>query len=188
RLVQAAQRLVHVPQIAAFLGRKQERLLSLHGVGALVGHVKRIARQVAVRGLQARVERFVVVPELLHDARPLFQQPLFEVRQLFLVQALRRLGFRFRRHYRPPPFRPSWRRSAIVTRRPSMSTSLLTSASPNTAPSTVLRASVSPSTKPWNAAVAATTSSAPATLSSMRVAYSYPAALRSRCTRFTTSR
>src|ERR1051325_5228649 len=37
RLVQPAQRFVHVPQVAAFLRREQECFLPLHRVGALVG-------------------------------------------------------------------------------------------------------------------------------------------------------
>src|SRR2546422_11314906 len=111
-------------------------------------HVERVARQVAVGRLEARVEGLVVVAELLHHAAPLFQQPLLEMGQLFLVEALGRFRFRFRRHYRVPPFRPSWRRSAIVTRRASISTSRVTSASGSTAPRSTLRASVSPATKP----------------------------------------
>src|SRR5437762_9443375 len=39
-LVQAAQRLVHVPEVAPFLRGAQERLLALHRIGALVGHVR----------------------------------------------------------------------------------------------------------------------------------------------------
>src|ERR1700747_3106980 len=148
RLIQPPQGLIDVPQIAALLRREQERLLALHGVGALVGHVERVAREIAVRRLQARVERLVVIAELFHHAGALLEQSLFEVGELFLAQAtLGRLGFGFRRHYRVPPFRPSWRRSAIVTRRASMSKSRVTSASSSTLPSTTLRASVSPSTK-----------------------------------------
>src|SRR5262245_36502893 len=60
RLVETAQGLVHVPEVAAFLRREQERLLALHRVSPLVGHVERVARQVAVGRLQARVERLVV--------------------------------------------------------------------------------------------------------------------------------
>src|SRR5882672_12298024 len=48
RPVQAAQRLVHVPEVAALLRGEQERFLALHRVGALVGHMERVARQVAV--------------------------------------------------------------------------------------------------------------------------------------------
>src|SRR5437763_1331106 len=148
RLIQPPQGLVDVPQIAALLRGEQERLLALHGVGALVRHVERVAREVAVRRLQARVERLAVIAELLHHAGALLEQPLFEMGQLLLVQTtLGRLGFGLRRHYRVPPFRPSWRRSAIATRRASMSRSPVTSASSSTAPSTTLRASVSPSTK-----------------------------------------
>src|SRR5690242_6380982 len=188
RLIQSAQGLIHVPEIAAFLRGEEERLLPLHGVGALVRHVEGIAREVAVRGLEARVEGFVVIPELLHHPGALLEQALLEVGQLLLVQAFGGLGFRFCRHYRVPPFRPSWRRSAIVTRRDSMSTSRVTSASGNTVSSITRRASVSLSTKLWNADTAATISAAPCTLSSMRVVYSYPASLRSRCTRCTSSR
>src|SRR5687768_5122344 len=68
RAVQPPQRLVHVPEVASFLRREQELLLALHRVGPLVGHVERVAREVAVRGLQARVERFAVVTELLDHA------------------------------------------------------------------------------------------------------------------------
>src|SRR6266853_15090 len=193
RLKQPPQRLVHVPEVAPLLRGEQERLLALHGVGALIGHMKRVAREVPIGRLQARVEGLVVVAELLHHPGALLVEALLEVGQLFLIQAaLGRLGFGFglgfRRHYRVPPFRPSCRRSAIVTRRASMSTSRVTSASSSTVPSTSLRASVSPSTNPWNADTAATISGAPATLSSMRVVYSYPASLRRRWTRFTSSR
>src|SRR6266705_702242 len=108
RAVQPAQRLVHVPQVPPFLRREQELLLALHRVGALIGHVERIAGEVAVRSLQARVERLAVVAQLLDHARPLFEQSLLEVGQLLLVQAITpatvlglyfHLG-RFRRHYR----------------------------------------------------------------------------------------
>src|SRR5258706_316262 len=165
RLVEAAQRLVDMPEVASFLGREQERFLPLHGVGALIGHVEGVTRQVPVGSLEARVEGFVVMTELLHHARPLLEQSLLEMRQLLLVQTLGSL----RRHARVPPFRPSCRRRASVTLRPSMSTSRVMSASSSTPPSTVRRASVSPSTYPKNASVAAKTSAAPAMLSSIRV-------------------
>src|SRR5690242_21655088 len=45
-LIETAQRLVHVPEIAPFLGREQECLLALHRVGALIGHVERVAREI----------------------------------------------------------------------------------------------------------------------------------------------
>src|SRR6266568_1608210 len=177
RLEQPPQGLVHVPEVAPLLRGEQEGLLALHGVGALIRHMERVARQVAVGRLQAGVEGLVVVAELLHHPSALLVETLLQVGQLLLAQAaLGRLGFGlrlgFRRHYRVPPFRPSCRRSAMVTRRASMSTSRVTSASSSTAPRTSLRASVSPSTNPWKADTAATISSAPATLSSMRVVYS----------------
>src|SRR5690349_11899753 len=72
-LVQPAERLVHVPEVPALLRGEQELLLPLHGVRALVGHMEGIGREVAVGRLQRGVERLVVVPQLLHDARPLFE-------------------------------------------------------------------------------------------------------------------
>src|SRR5207247_510089 len=130
--------------------------------------VERVAGEVAVGRLQAGVEGLVVVAELLHHPGALFVEALLEMGQLLLVQAaLGRLGFgfglRFRRHYRVPPFRPSCRRSAMVTRRASMSTSRVTSASSSTVPSTSRRATVPPSTNPRTADPAATTSAPPPT-------------------------
>src|SRR6188768_3657316 len=43
--VEAAEGLVHVPEIASFLRRHQELLLPLHRVGALVRHVERVGRE-----------------------------------------------------------------------------------------------------------------------------------------------
>src|SRR5574338_291756 len=88
RAVQAAERLVDVPEIAAFLRGEEELLLALHGVGALIGHVERVRGEIAVGGLQGRVEGVVVVAQLLHDTGPLFQQTLLEMCELFLVHAL----------------------------------------------------------------------------------------------------
>src|SRR6266404_7093868 len=115
RLKQSPQRLVHVPEVAPFLRGEQERLLALHGVGALIGHVERVAREVPVGRLETRVEGLIVVAELLHHPRALFVEPLLQVGQLFLVErALGRLGFglrlRFRRHLLG--YRPSSRLSA----------------------------------------------------------------------------
>src|ERR1043165_5636659 len=93
RLVQPAQRFVHVPQVAAFLRREQECFLPLHRVGALVGHMEGIAREISVGGLQARVERLAVMAQLLDHAGPLLEQPLLEMAQLFLVEAA--LAFTF---------------------------------------------------------------------------------------------
>src|SRR5690242_17893048 len=103
-LVQTAQRLVHVPEVAPFLRREQERLLALHGVGALVGHVEGVARQIAVGALETRVEGLVVVPELLHHPGPFLEEPLFEVRELLLVQSALGLGAGLRRHVIAYPF------------------------------------------------------------------------------------
>src|SRR5438034_8574635 len=52
RAVQPPQRLVHVPEVAAFLRREQELLFALHRVGALIGHVEGVAREIAVRRLE----------------------------------------------------------------------------------------------------------------------------------------
>src|SRR3989441_7165089 len=97
RGVEAAQRLVHVPEVAALLRCEQERLLLLHRVGALVGHAERVAREIAVGGLEAGVEGFAVIAELLHHPVTLLVQPLLEVLQLLLVQAFG-LALGFRRH------------------------------------------------------------------------------------------
>src|SRR5215204_2275101 len=85
RAVQTPQRLIHVPQIAALLGREEKLLLPLHGVGALIGHMERIGREIAVGRLQGRVEGFIVIAQLLHHASPLFDQALLQMCQLFLI-------------------------------------------------------------------------------------------------------
>src|SRR5574341_1179178 len=56
-------------------------------VGALIGHVEGVAREIAVRSLEARVERLTVVTQLFDHPRALFEQPLLEMGQLLLVQA-----------------------------------------------------------------------------------------------------
>src|SRR5207245_7560634 len=92
RLVEAPQGLIHVPKVAAFLGGEQERLFALHRVGTLVGHVERVAREVAVGRLEARVEGLAIMAELLHHALPLLPQSLLAVGELLLAQpALRSL-------------------------------------------------------------------------------------------------
>src|SRR6266513_2025973 len=87
RAVEPAQRLIHVPEIAAFLRREEKLLLALHRVGALISHVEGVAREVPVGSLQARVERLPVVAQLLEHAGALFEQPLLEMGQLLLVEA-----------------------------------------------------------------------------------------------------
>src|SRR5215467_2593150 len=62
RAVQAPQRFVHVPEVASFLRREQERLFALHGIRALIGHVEGVAREIAIGALEARVEGLVIVP------------------------------------------------------------------------------------------------------------------------------
>src|SRR5215218_4843452 len=79
RPIETAQRLVDVPEEAAFLAREQERLLALHRVGSLLRHVERIAAQIAVGLLRRRAERLPIVAKLLHRPAALFHQPLLEV-------------------------------------------------------------------------------------------------------------
>ena len=55
--VEPAERLVDVPEEPTFLAREQERLLPLHRVGALVGHVERVRAQVAVAPIAASSRR-----------------------------------------------------------------------------------------------------------------------------------
>src|SRR5436190_742105 len=111
RLVEPAQRFVHVPEVPPFLRREQKLLLALHRVGALIGHVEGVARQVAIGRLEARVERCAVMTQLFDDAAALFQQRYLEMSQLLLVVAAgARLGLHLgglSRHYRVPPFLPS---------------------------------------------------------------------------------
>src|SRR5215213_4575764 len=54
RLVQPPERLVDVPEEAPFLAGEEERLLALHGVGALVRHVEGVRTQVATGLLLTR--------------------------------------------------------------------------------------------------------------------------------------
>src|SRR5215218_8638290 len=81
RPIQTAQRLVDVPEEAAFLAREEKRLLALHRVRSLIGHVERVAAQIAVRFLRRRTERFPIVTQLLHGAAAFLHQPLLEVLQ-----------------------------------------------------------------------------------------------------------
>src|SRR5688500_7732397 len=88
RPVQAAERLVDVPEEATLLGCEQKSLLPLHGVGALICHMERVRSQVAVRRLRSRVECLAVVAQLLEHALPLLEQSLLEVRQHLLGHGL----------------------------------------------------------------------------------------------------
>src|SRR5262249_24918342 len=89
--VEAAERLVDVPEETPFLTGEEERLLALHRVGSLVGHVERVAAQVAVRGLRRGAERFVGASKLLEHALSLVEQPLLEMLKHLLAQSLRLL-------------------------------------------------------------------------------------------------
>ncbi|OLC08697.1 MAG: hypothetical protein AUH41_07565 [Gemmatimonadetes bacterium 13_1_40CM_66_11] len=107
--VEPAQRLVHVPEVPSLLRREQKRFLALHRVGALIGHVEGVAREIAIGRLEARIERLAVVAQLLDDAGALFEQSLLEMGQLLFIEATT-LGLHLRRlsrHYRVPPFLPS---------------------------------------------------------------------------------
>src|SRR5512143_1838831 len=113
RGVEATERLVEVPEEAPLLRRHEERLLALHGVGALLGHVEGVRRQVAVGRRKGRVEALAVVAELLDRPRAFLQEPLLEMRELFLVHRPILVP-----RSCPPPDRLTARRA----RRPSSST------------------------------------------------------------------
>src|SRR4029077_4002742 len=87
--IEPAEGFVDVPEETAFLAREQERLFALHCVGALIGHVEGVCAQIAVRTLRCRSESLVVVPQLLQDALPLFEQSLLEMLQALLRHRLR---------------------------------------------------------------------------------------------------
>src|SRR5688572_18189951 len=74
-LVQASQRAVDLVQLAPLLRREQERLLALHCVGALIGHVEGVRAEVP--GRRARRVMVVLVEEsqLLEHLFPFLQQP-----------------------------------------------------------------------------------------------------------------
>src|SRR5204863_8163463 len=99
--VPPAQRPLQRPPVPPFLRREQKLLLALHRVGALIGHVEGVAREIPVGRLEARVERLTVVAQLLDDAGALFEQPLLEMGQLLFIEATT-LGLHLRRlsrHY-----------------------------------------------------------------------------------------
>src|SRR5260370_7934242 len=70
--VEAAQRLVHVPQVAPFLRGKEERLLPLHRLGALIGHVERVPPQAALRSPSPPVQSLPHSPQLPNPPPPPF--------------------------------------------------------------------------------------------------------------------
>src|SRR5687767_6885266 len=90
RAIESAQRLVDVPEETPLLPRAEERLLALHGVRAVVGHVEREAADAAIRLRLGRAEQLGVPPELAHRAPPLLEQAPLEVGER--RRAVARLG------------------------------------------------------------------------------------------------
>src|SRR5687768_14170055 len=98
RAVQPPQGLVDVPEEPSLLAREEKRLLPLHGVRALVGHVEGIRAEVPVRRLRRCAEGLAVVAKLLQDALALLEQPLLEVGERLLVHRLGLLRTGWRCH------------------------------------------------------------------------------------------
>src|SRR5688500_9989145 len=91
RAVQPSQGFVDVPEKPTLLGREEKRLLALHRVRSLIGHVEGVRAQVAVRRLRRCAERLAVVAQLLQDTLPLLEQALLEVCEGLLGHGLRLL-------------------------------------------------------------------------------------------------
>src|SRR4029077_5311775 len=87
--IEPSKRFVDVPEETTFLAREQKRLLALHCVGSLIGHVERICAQIAVRTLRCRPESLVVVAQLLQHALPLLEETLLEVLKALFGHRLR---------------------------------------------------------------------------------------------------
>jgi|GEM_PF-6775040 len=87
--IKPAKRFVDVPEETTLLAREEKRLFALHRIGALIGHVEGVCAQIAVRALRSRSEGLVVVPQLLQDALPLFEEALFKMLKAFLGHRLR---------------------------------------------------------------------------------------------------
>src|SRR6266404_6219866 len=92
--IEAAKRLVDVPQKAAFLAREQKRRFAFHCVSALMGHGEGVCAQIPVRSLRGPSESLIVVPQLLQDALPLFEQALLKMLEVFFRHRLRFGGIR----------------------------------------------------------------------------------------------
>src|SRR5437762_369134 len=60
--IKPAQRLVDMPEEAAFLAGEEERLFALHRVRALIGHVEGVCAQIAIGALRRRSEGLVIMP------------------------------------------------------------------------------------------------------------------------------
>src|SRR4051812_1781030 len=86
--IETPQCLVDMPEETTFLAREKKRLLALHRVGALIGHVEGVCAKVTIRALRSRPKSLVVVPKLLQDALSLLEQALLEVLQAFLRHCL----------------------------------------------------------------------------------------------------
>src|SRR5688572_17795034 len=180
--VQPPERLVHMPEIPPLLRGEEKLLLALHGVGALVGHVEGVGGQIAVGGLERAVEGLVVIPELLHHARPLFDQTLLQMGQLLLVHATSVVKV-------PPPWPDSSeRRTPTTTARLSISNCCCVSGVGARRPISSRRARVSCRIASACARTASSAARSPSIHRFMRVVYSYPASRRSRWIRLTTSR
>src|SRR5690348_6360360 len=85
--IEAAKRFIDMPEEPSFLAREKECLLALHRIRALIGHMERIAAQIAVRRLRRRAERFVRSTKLLEHALSFVQQPLLEVLKRLLIHS-----------------------------------------------------------------------------------------------------
>src|SRR5207253_8014082 len=78
--VDAAQRLVDLHQRATLGGREQEGLLALHRIGADVGHVERIPRQIAGAVALVDLENGILeMSHFLQDLATFVQQSLLEL-------------------------------------------------------------------------------------------------------------
>jgi hypothetical protein len=93
-----------VPEEPTLLAREEERLLALHGVGALVRHVEGVRGELAEAAVWVLPNVSPWWPELLEHALALLEQALLEVGELLLRHRLEllhgRAGGRSGRHDR----------------------------------------------------------------------------------------
>src|SRR5690606_8087901 len=78
-VVEPAQRVLDAVEVAALLAGEQERLLPLHGVGPLIGHVEGIAGQVRVRAVPGELGLFLEAPEGAKGTLPFAEEATLEV-------------------------------------------------------------------------------------------------------------